>query len=130
MSLLIHPTSGELHARLRDPDAQAFLDALQARLVNSPGSTLAKENPMDTDSTERLPADTLLEAVADARAAFRRKARGVRVALGVMHIVKDIALGRPADRGGQAGAEGLEILPAVLHGRLSKDVRYLGMAVK
>lgn len=94
------------------------MDVLQARILGSP----AAEDNLDTDA--------ILREVSVAHDAFRKKARGVRVAFNVMRIVKSVALERNTDAGGQADTADLEMLPPVLRGRLSKDIQYLGKATK
>ncbi|KAI0753293.1 origin recognition complex subunit 3 N-terminus-domain-containing protein [Daedaleopsis nitida] len=110
--------------------ASPLADAIHTRL-------LAAQSPNHVDDRPQN-ASGLLDAVSEARTAFRKHARRMRVAFAVARIAERVALGDasgpPVTGMGASGSntrlDSMESLSAVLRGRTRSQVRYACMAVK
>ncbi|CAL1709689.1 unnamed protein product [Somion occarium] len=135
-SLFVHDTylgtrsKKDACGKLQRPESFNFLDSLLTRIwhdcENLPGGILKPEidwrNPSVSD---------VLDLVFSAHTESKQRAQRMKLGFQVMLLVQDFmrsegykstSSGKDEDR--------LEFLTGVVRGRVSKDVRYLGMAVK
>ncbi|OBZ66967.1 Origin recognition complex subunit 3 [Grifola frondosa] len=124
---LLGTTSLSLAAsKLQSPASRPFLDSLHTRIVLA-------SNPDAIAGTDGAPprapdAAQLLTEVSAAHTEFRRRARGMRIALRVARIVQRVGLGHQGTRKDRdVHMDDLEMLSLVLRGRVARELRKLSV---
>lgn len=104
-----------------DPMSEAFLQFVRARLVGDHEKLPTGETWFSID---------VPKLVTDARAAFRRRARALRIGLHLVSVVRRICLVQDEDHEVEDVVATVEALIEVLKGRSKTDVKYLGTVLK
>ena len=129
-NLLGHASARDAERTFESSSAfRSLADALHARLLSS---------SLDQAYVHAGTVGELLDSVTNARTAFRKAARRMRVAFAVARLAEHVAVGDSSNALFSAGsAEGranrldsLEMLGSILRGRASSQVRYVCMAVR
>lgn len=116
--------------KLEQPLSFNFLDALLTRLWTDVTDQPTLD-PIRLDNEESPTIEGLLDAVSAARSLAHKQARKMRIGFQTMCLVKQFmhaqgyktTTGRPEETS-------LELMTRVVRGRVSKEVKYLGMMVK